>query len=143
MMYSTAVRVLILSSSMWMPPAMAWIPSSISLPPMERATICPDFQAFLWAAGNVGAAVTGSNFATTGLDLSAEGTNVGARGLNAADGQLQASDFVRYGLTENKISVEDNSRAVVLVSSDADGVADSLPMPTRCITWPITRGSSA
>lgn len=83
-----------------------------------------DFQAFLWAAGNVGAAVTGSNFATTGLDLSAEATNVGVV-FNKADGQLQASDFVRYGLTENKISVEDNSRAVVLVSADADGVADS------------------
>jgi len=76
-----------------------------------------DFRAFLGAASNVGGA---ADFAA-GLDLTGA-ANVGVvfnkATLTAADVQLAAA--------AGKIALEDNGKAVVLVTADTDGVAGGL-----------------
>lgn len=76
-----------------------------------------DFRAFLGGASSLGAA---ANFVTTGLDLSGA-ANVGVVWNKAS---LSASD-IATAAAAGKIAVENNGKAVVLVSADADGASDA------------------
>lgn len=83
-----------------------------------------DFTAFLGAAANTGAVVTATNGTTGILDLSGA-TDVGVL-FNKAG--LVVADIVATlgAATAGQIVVENNSKAVVLVTADTDGVADAV-----------------
>jgi len=74
---------------------------------------------FLGTATNMGGGGVAVNF-SAGLDLSGA-ANVG---VVFNKGSLSAADIVTTG-TAGKIAVEDNGKAVVIVTADADGVADA------------------
>lgn len=74
-----------------------------------------DFTAFLGGAAGVVAAAA---FAA-GLDLTGAADNAGVVWNKAS---LSAADITTVAGTANKIAVENNSKAVVLVTADADGL---------------------
>lgn len=79
-----------------------------------------DFTAFLGGAAD---AVTTAINIQTGTP-SVLGTKNVAVVFNDADGALASGDF-QTTTTAGKIAIEDNSKAVILVSADADGTSDT------------------
>ncbi|GMV75383.1 MAG: hypothetical protein AMXMBFR78_23330 [Rubrivivax sp.] len=77
-----------------------------------------DFRAFLGVVATLGGA---ADFAGAGLNLTAAGVNAGVV-YNKAGGTLAASD-IAMAAAAGKIAVNDDGKAVVLVTADADGVA--------------------
>jgi len=91
-----------------------------------------DFTAFLGGAASVNTTafdITGTTGSVTGA------TNV-AVAFNKAGGTLASGDF--QGATgSNKIAIEDNSKAVILVTADADVLPIRRLMPTTSTTSKI------